>query len=175
MTEDEEFPERAADAFADHEAFEPADAGGFAVTTTRFGGRVAAADTDDWAIEYALTVRAPTLESATTDEVGDAVAAGWFETFERRLEDAPQSTRADVDLAELDVAEDGPEVVATLTVAYGNADRAPEVLKAMAEYVEGTYVEGIVPGYEYTGAVADLLDDARSGGGDGGASGSMPL
>ncbi|MEF8975818.1 MAG: DUF5813 family protein, partial [Halapricum sp.] len=35
------------------------------------------------------------------------------------------------------------------------------------EYVEGTYVEGAVPGYDYEPPVADLLNQAQSGGSQG--------
>jgi hypothetical protein len=167
-------PERAAETFAGHDAFER-DGEAFEVTTSRFGGRVTAAETDDWAIEYTLTVRVPMLSTAVVDEaVGPAVEDGWFDTLGRRLADAPKSTRADVELAAFTLDEEDGEAVATFTFEYGNADRAPEVVKTFAEYVEGTYVEGIVPGYEYGGAVGDLIDDARTGDSDG-SSGPMPL
>lgn len=159
----DEIPERAAKTFDGHDAFER-DGDGFRVTTIRFEGDVTAADTDDWALEYTLTVRAPMLSSATADEVGDAVESGWFDTYERRLEDAPMATRADVELDDLTVTEEDGEAVAEFKFEYGNADHAPEVAKAIAEYVEGTYVEGAVPGYEYEGAVADLLGEASSAG-----------
>jgi hypothetical protein len=99
--------------------------------------------------------------------VGDAVAEGWFETLELRLEDAPKATRATVDLDEFTVERDGDDVVTTYAFTLGDADRAADVAKAFVEYVEGTYVEGIVPGYNYEGKVADLVSDAASGGGEG--------
>jgi hypothetical protein len=136
---------------------------------------VTAAETDDWALEYTLTVRAPTLSTAVADEaVGDAVEDGWFETYERRLEDAPMATRIDVELDELTVYEDAGEAVAEFTFTHGNADQAPLLVKTFAEYLEGTYAEGIVPGYEYEGVVGELIGDARSQGGSGGGS-SMPM
>jgi hypothetical protein len=156
-------PERAVRAFEGHDAFERED-DAFRVTTTRFEGRVTATDTDDWAIEYTLTVRAPMLSAAVDGEVGDAVEAGWFDTYERRLADAPSATRADVELDDLSVAEEAGDAVAEFTFEYGNADRAPDVAKAMAEYAEGTYVEGAIPGYDYEGVVADLLGAASSTG-----------
>jgi hypothetical protein len=134
------------------------------VTTTRFEGYVTAAETDDWALEYTLTVRAPMLSAAIDGEVGDAVESGWFDTYRRRLEDAPGATRADVELTDLTVTEERGDAVATFTVEYGNADHAPDVLKAIAEYVEGTYVEGAVPGYDYQGVVAELLGEASTSG-----------
>ena len=169
-----EIPERAERAFGGHEAFER-DEDGYEVTTTRFRGRVTAAETDDWALAYTLTVRAPMLSTATEDdeEVGEAVENGWFDTFERRLADAPKATRVAVELDELTLREVDGHAVAEFEFTFGNADRAPDVAKTFAEYVEGTYVEGVVPGYEYTGAVADLLGKAASG--TGGERGGTPL
>jgi len=157
-----EIPERVAETFGDHDAFERDDEE-FVVTTTRFDGRVTASDTDDWAIEYGLTVRTPMLSTAVEGEaVGPAVEDGWFDTFERRLRDAPKSTRADVTLDSFSLVEDDGEAVATFTFEYGNSDRAPAVVKAFAEYVEGTYVEGVVLGYDYRGVVAEMLEAASS-------------
>lgn len=165
----DETPDRAVRAFEEHEAFEPGD-GGYAVTTTRFDGVVRVAETDDWALRYTLTVRVPMLSTAVEGTVGDAVEAGWFETFERRLEDATMATRADVDLDEYTVEERDGDAVATFEITYGNADRAPDVVKSMAEFVEGTYVEGVVPGYDYRGPVAELLAQASQGTEEGGGS-----
>ena len=170
MTDD--VPERAERSFAGHDAFER-DGDGFLVTTTRFEGRVTAAETDEWALEYTLTVRAPMLRRAIDGEVGDAVEDGWFDTYERRLEDAPKSTRADVELSGFEVREEAGDAVAEFTFEFGNTDRAPDVAKALAEYVEGTYAEGIVPGYDYRGVVAELLGDAASTGD--GSRGGTPL
>jgi hypothetical protein len=184
----DELPERAARAFESHDAFEragideesddPQGATGaewFDIQTTRFDGRVTATETDDWALRYSLEVRAPMLSTATEDEVGEAVEAGWFETYELRLEDAPMAVRDDVELADQRVVEEAGEAVAVFEFEWGNADRAPDVAKAMAEYVEGTYVEGVVPGYEYGQPVSDLLSRARQSAGDEGDRGPMPL
>ena len=37
----------------------------------------------------------------------------------------------------------------------------------MIDFVEGTYVQGVIPGYEYTEPVSDLLSAARQQGGGG--------
>ena len=168
-------PERAERAFSGHDAFER-DGDGFRVTTTRFDGYVTAAETDDWALAYRLVVRTPMLSAAVDGEVGDAVEDGWFDTFERRLADAPSVTRADVELDAVTLTEDEAEgeAVAEFAFEFGNADHAPDVAKAFAEYVEGTYVEGVVPGYDYEGVVADLMGKAASQGGDG-SRGGTPL
>ena len=171
----EELPDRAVRAFETHDAFERAGPAWFAVTTTRFDGRVTAEETDDWALTYTLEVRAPMLSTATEDDVGDAVEEGWFETYELRLEDATMTVREDVDLADQRVFEEAGDAVAVFEFEWGNADRAPDIAKAMAEFVEGTYVEGVVPGYEYTQPVSDLLSRARQSSGDERDRGPMPL
>jgi hypothetical protein len=167
----DEIPERAERAFEGHDAFER-DGDGYRVTTTRFDGHVTADETDDWALAYRLVVRMPMLSAAVDGDVGDAVEGGWFDTLERRLGDAPSVTRADVDLDAVTLTEDADEAVAAFEFEFGNADRAPDVAKAFAEYVEGTYVEGVVPGYDYEGVVADLMGKAASQGDDGGRGGT---
>jgi hypothetical protein len=155
-------PERAERAFAAHDAFEP-DGDGVELTTTAFEGRVTATETDDWAIRYTVTVRAPMLSTAVEGPVGPAVEDGWFDTFALRLADAPGAVRASVDLDDLDVFEEDGDAVAVFTFTWGNADRAPAIAKALAEYVEGTYMEGIVPGYDYREPVASMLSQASQG------------
>jgi hypothetical protein len=170
MTDD--VPERAARAFERHEAFEGRE-DGYAVTTTRFDTTVTAAETDDWALRYEVTVRLPMLSTVVEGDVGPAVEEGWFETLERRLGDATMATRRDVDLVSHDVAEQDGDAVATFVFEERNADRAPDVVKAIGEYAEGTYVEGVVPGYEYGDPVAAMLGEARQG--EEGDRGPMPL
>jgi hypothetical protein len=175
----DELPERAARAFETHDAFERSDDADswFDVTTTRFDGRVTAAETDEWELEYTLEVRAPMLSTATEEQVGNAVEEGWFETYELRLEDAPMAVREDVDLSDRRVFEEAGDAVAVYVFEWGNADRAPDIAKAIAEFVEGTYVEGVVPGYQYGPPVSELLSRAQhSSEGDGESGrGPMPL
>jgi hypothetical protein len=168
----EELPDGVERAFGRHDAFERA-AAGFELTTSRFGGRVTAVDLADYQVGYTLTVRAPTLAAATAGDVGEAVQSGWLETMERRLEDAPKATRAGVELTGFDLEEDGDEVVVTFQFEWGDADRAAKIAKTFAEYVEGTYVESVVPGYDYEGTVGDLLQGASQG--EGGRKGGTPL
>ncbi|MEF8887902.1 MAG: DUF5813 family protein [Haloarculaceae archaeon] len=168
----EELPESAVRAFERHDAFER-QGEGFRLTTSRFGGRVTAADLGGGRVGYTLTVRAPTVAAATADEVGEAVASGWFDTMRRRLEDAPKATRADVSLSAFDLEEDGEEVVVTFQFERDDPDRAAAIAKTFAEYVEGTYVESVVPGYDYEGVVGELLQGASQG--EGGRKGGTPL
>jgi hypothetical protein len=160
--------------FDRHDAYSSED-GEYVLETTKFDSCVTATETKtDTSTQYTLTVRAPTLDSAVEEEVGPSLLDGWFETFERRLEDAPMAVRDTVELDDHSVhSEDGGAIV-TLSFHLGNDDRAPDVAKAMAEYVEGTYVEGIVPGYTYRPPVSEMLDRARQGENED-SSGPMPL
>jgi hypothetical protein len=160
-------PEAVERAFDYHDSFER-NGDAYVVTTTAFEGRVSAVDGPEYYSAYTVTVRVPTLDGATADEVGDAVEDGWFETLERRLEDAPKATRADVELDTFDVERDGEDVYVTFGFEWGNADKAADIAKTFVEYVEGTYVEGVIPGYEYVSPVADLVDTASQEGGGGG-------
>ncbi|PSP84255.1 hypothetical protein BRC96_05845 [Halobacteriales archaeon QS_6_64_34] len=166
-------PDDVADVFDARDVFVPGGSG-YVVETTSFEGHVTASAGEEWRTDYEVTVRAPTLQAATADEVGPAVHDGWFETLERRLEDAPKATRVAVDLDEYTVERDDEEVVVTYRFSLGGEREAADVAKAFVEYVEGTYVEGIVPGYEYIGVVADLMSAASSGGSEG-SRGGTPL
>ncbi|MBX0294936.1 DUF5813 family protein [Haloarcula nitratireducens] len=166
-------PPDVAEAFDSREEFAESD-GGYAIETTSFSGRVTASEGETWETNYQVTVRAPTLQAATADDVGPAVRDGWFDTLERRLEDAPKATRTAVELDEYAVERDGEEVVVTYRFSLGGERQAADVAKTFVEYVEGTYVEGIVPGYDYVGTVAELMDSASTGGSEG-TRGGTPL
>ncbi len=168
-----ELPERAVRAFEAHDAFER-DGAYFAVTTTKFDSRVTATETDGWELAYTLEVRAPMLSNAAEGPVGSAVEDGWFETYELRLEDASMAVRGDLDFEDRRVIEEAGDAVAVFEFEFGNADRVPGIAKAIAEYVEGTYLEGIVPGYEYGPPVSELLSRARQSDSEGDR-GPMPL
>ncbi|WP_136688997.1 DUF5813 family protein [Halorhabdus amylolytica] len=159
-------PQAVDSAFDDHEAFEASEEG-YRVTTTVFDATVTATDIDGVGYQFTVTVRAPMLREAVGNEVvGPAVEDGWFETYERRLEDATMATRSQVDLEEYTVEDDGGQAVARFVFEYGDANRGAEIAKTIVEYVEGTYVEGVIPGYDYESPVADLLHRAKTTGSD---------
>ncbi|WP_123537200.1 DUF5813 family protein [Halosimplex salinum] len=169
----DELPTEAREAFAAHEAFE-ADGDGFGLTTTVFETYVTAFGREDYATDYTVRVEVLSLQSATEDgQVGDAVQQGWLDTFERRLADAPMATRASVDLDDFDVRLVDGTVIVTYEFSYGDAGRAADIAKTFVEYVEGTYVEGVVPGYDYEEPVTDLLSAAATG--SDGERGGTPL
>lgn len=167
----DELPDRAVRAFEAHDAFER-DGRWFEVTTTKFDGRVTAEPTDDWELAYTLEVRAPMLSAVTEGHVGSAVEDGWFETYELRVEDSHMAVRQDIEFDDYRVFEEADEAVAVFEFEWGNADHVPDMTKAMTEYVEGTYMEGVVPGYDYTQPVSEMLAKARQ---DGQGGGPMPL
>ena len=172
-----ELPAAAARALEHNEADGRAAGGpAFVLTTTRFDATTTARDDSEteWALTYELEVRAPMLSAVTADAVGPAVEEGWFDTFALRLEDAPGAVRDSVD-TDLDVTEEADDAVVTYSFEWGDPDRAAAIAKAFAEFVEGTYMEGVVPGYDYQQPVSEMLASARGAGGDEGSGDPMPL
>lgn len=164
-------PESVRVAAAERTAYER-DGDGYRVTSTVFDARVTATTTGGGAIAFAVTVEVPTLERAVDGDVGSAVAEGWFETFERRLADAPSATRSEVEIETFEVEHEDETVIIVYGFAFDDPETGLEVAKAFVEYAEGTYVEGVIPGYDYVAPVADLLADASQGDG---ARGGTPL
>jgi hypothetical protein len=167
-------PTAVAEEFESHDAYTVTGEAA-SVTTTTFEGTVVVAEADvEWAERYVVTVTVPTLSAAASDDVGSAVESGWLDTFERRLEDAPKATRASVDLEAFNVTASDGTVTVTYEFTSGSPATAAGIAKTFVEYVEGTYVEGIVPGYDYQPPVSNLLQQAQSGGSEG-ERGGTPL
>ncbi|WP_436936158.1 DUF5813 family protein [Halovenus marina] len=150
------------EAFERHDDFERRG-DEFALQTIPFENAVTVHERET-STEYALTVRVPTLDGTTADDVGPTVERDWFETLQRRLEDAPKATRAAVELADFTVTKAGETVDIEYRFTWPNPTQAADIVKTLAEYVEGTYVEGVIPGYEYEPPVADLLESASQSG-----------
>ncbi len=150
-----ELPDRVARAFERNEAFEATGEGSYEVTITPFDAAVAVESDDP--PTFAVEVRAPTLSAAAEDEVAPVVEDGWLETFERRMADAhmPLSGTDDLDPA---VAVEGEAVVVTATVADVDPKRGADDVRALVDYVEGTYLEGVIPGYDYGEPVASMRE-----------------
>ncbi|WP_121820619.1 DUF5813 family protein [Halostella salina] len=162
MTEDDGSATR--DALAAHGAFEERD-DGFACTTTPFDVTVTVEPAGEGrAGTFRLVERVPTLDAAVAGEtVGEAVENGWYETLERRLEDAYDVVRSS-DTGPVEVSRDGDEVRIELSVTAWDADQGADDAKALVDFVEGTYVQGVVPGYDYRDPVAELRGRARKRG-----------
>ncbi|MFW5950446.1 MAG: DUF5813 family protein [archaeon] len=167
-----ELPAAVAAALAQHEAFE-STADGFRVRTVVFDATVTASESEGVGDTFTVVVRAPMLDEAVDGEtVGPTVEEGWFETYGRRLADATGATRARVELESFDLTEENGEAVAEFTYTYGDAEQGIAIAKTIAEFTEGTYVQGVIPGYDYRSPVADLLQQAKSTGSGGDRSGT---
>jgi len=161
----DELPDRVRRAFGDHGSFER-DGDGWVSTTTAFDGRVRAEPADEGRIRLTVTVRVPMLSAVTADEVADVVEDGWADTFERRTVDVGGVTRKGREFDPV-VERDGDEIAVTYALADINERRGVDDAGALIDFVEGTYVQGVIPGYEYTAPVSDLLSAARQQGGGG--------
>lgn len=139
-------------ALAAAEEFEETD-GAYRVTTAQFEARVRPGP-ERWTV----VVEVPTIEAAVVGDVGDAVAAGWFETFERRLDSVTGVTRTD-EVAAPDVGREGDVVVVETSFAPAD-DPAAEAL-AVVNYVDGTWFQGLIPGYDYVEEVEAMRQRAR--------------
>lgn len=160
----DEIPGPVERALTNHDAFDHSG-DGYELTTTVFD---VAIDADDAPGErdstFTVTVFLPTLDAAVADESVPAVVEdGWIETLERRLDDtfsvAKTSTHEPVDLER-----DTDEVRVTLEYVAWDASEGVEDAKTLIEYVEGTYAQGMIPGYEYQGPAGKLLERAKQHG-----------
>jgi hypothetical protein len=165
-----EVPERARRAFADHDAFDRADDDTFVSTSTPFDGRVTVGESSG-RITFDVTVSVPMLDAVVDGEVADVVEEGWYETFALRMEDAGDVTRGDHDLA-VDVRCEGDAAVVEASFSDLNERRGVDDAAAIVDYAEGTYVQGVIPGYDYRDPVTSLISRARDAAG---GSGGPPL
>lgn len=155
--------ERAERAIEDHGAFEREDEA-FTTSTTAAEARVRLDETDSGVV-YRVTVRVPTIDAVVAGEtVAPVIQEGWFETFERRLEDVGGATVVDPAPPAAELDESAGEVVVRTTVEPDRPGEAADDVKAVVDYVEGTFVEGLIPGYTYREPAAGLLERARSSG-----------
>ena len=165
MTDDA--PDRALRAFRRHDSLtdpEETDGDGVAVTTTPFDARITAVPGADGRIVFDVTASVPTLSAVVESEVAPVVEDGWADTFRRRVEDIGAVTEGDHDLSPT-VERTGGELVVTATLSDLDHDRGTNDAVAVVDYVEGTYVQGVIPGYEYTEPVDGLIQAARAAGG----------
>jgi len=154
---------RAARAFRDHEMFAGTDGDRFEATTTAFDAVVEAVE-NEGRIDYAVEIRVPSLSAAVDGDVAAVVEEGWVETLELRVADADGVVRGDHDL-DPTVRLTDTEVIVEVSFTDINERRGVEDAAAVVNYVEGTYVQGIIPGYDYTGPVAQLVDRAQGNAG----------
>ncbi|NKE34355.1 hypothetical protein GWG54_00725 [Natronococcus sp. JC468] len=159
-----ELPRSVEREFEGHDAFAESE-DGYELTTTVFEATATASDAEgDGDGRFRVTVSLPALDAAVADEtVAQVVEDGWFETLERRLADAFTVAHTNA-REEPTVDRDGETVRVTLEYVARDAAEGVADAKALVEYVEGTYAQGLIPGYEYRGPAATLLENAQSRG-----------
>jgi hypothetical protein len=108
----------------------------------------------------------PTLSATTADEVADVVEDGWTETFELRVVDVGGVTRGEHEFDPVVTVEE-EQIAVEFELTDINERRGVNDAGALIDFVEGTYVQGVIPGYEYADPVAGLLSAARQQGNDG--------
>ncbi len=165
---DDELPGRVRRAFSDHGSFERGResdaeeerAAVWTSITTPFDGEVSVDTVDDGRIGFEVTVIVPTLSATAADDVADVVEDGWYETFELRVVDVGGVTRGD-HAFDPEVEREGDEIVVTFSFTEINERRGVDDAGALINFVEGTYVQGVIPGYEYVEPVSELIADAK--------------
>ncbi|MFB6133381.1 MAG: DUF5813 family protein [Halanaeroarchaeum sp.] len=102
----------------------------------------------------------PTLDAAVSGEtVAPVVEDGWYDTFERRVEGiGGVTTTDDVTVTAVDR---GAETVTVETALDASPGTVADDVVAVVSFVEGTWVEGIIPGYDYVDTVERVRQRAR--------------
>lgn len=169
-----ELPGRVRRAFEDHPSFEPApEPARFRSTTTPFDALVGVPAVDGETIVFEIRVRVPMLDEVTRERVADVVEDGWYETFALRVADVGGVTRIERDVSpsvRRSVDDETRVAVVEATIEDRNARRGVEDAGAIVDFVEGTYLQGVIPGYEYEEPVTDLVSRAHATGGSEGES-----
>ena len=147
----------------DHGAFSRT-ADGYQLTTTVFDSNVTATTLDDgYRIEVRVT--GPLLGSVVDGQVAPIVETDWFETFERRLNDlfsiAQSCRNADSAQPTWSIKRDSTTFTLTLEFRANQVSLGVSDTKALIEYIEGTYAQGLIPGYSYRNEAKTLLENAQ--------------
>lgn len=141
------------ESFASHPRFEESD-GAWTPTTNDWDATARVEDE-----RVAVTVEVPMLDEVVEGEtVAPVVEDGWYETLERRLEDVDGVTYATV--TSLDVERGGRRVTVDVTLA-ARPGNTPDDTLAIVNYVEGTWFEGVIPGYPYVEKVQAMREQAQ--------------
>ena len=121
------------------------------------------ASVEEAAVVIRITV--PSLTAVVVDQVGDAVASGWYDSFRRRVGDVDRALTVDETAVVTETEHTGETVTVTYRRSLTAPDRAGADVAAAAQFVEGTYLQGVIPGYEYTDPVRSMLQQASAAAG----------
>lgn len=111
-----------------------------------------------------LQIELPTLDTVVADQsVPDVVEEGWQSTLRRRLGNVSHALPTDRSIEPEWKANDR-----VITVTYRfvptRRDQPTEEIIAVYDFVEGTYLQGIIPGYEYNDPIAGMIAKASARG-----------
>jgi hypothetical protein len=107
-------------------------------------------------IEFRVEMEVPTIDSIVLEEVEPIIKEGWLETFSLRLEDIGGAVQNKFDSVEIELKNE-KKVVIIIEFSSESINRGIGDAKAIVDYIEGTYREGIIPGFKYDKMVADLI------------------
>ncbi|MDZ7849804.1 MAG: DUF5813 family protein [Halodesulfurarchaeum sp.] len=111
-----------------------------------------------------LVHQLPTLDATVVGEpVAPVVEEGWEETFERRVADV---TGVVDPVSGPTVETDGKTVRVTMDID-DRGKPVPEAVRHAVDFIESTWVEGIIPGYEYDEQVQKIRNRAMETGENG--------
>lgn len=128
---------------------------GLVPTRTTFDARVLVEDD-----VVRIVNEVPTLDAAVADEtVAPVVEDGWYDTFERRVERIDGVTASD-DVTVTSVERDETTITVETELVASPGTVADDAI-AVISFVEGTWIEGIIPGYDYVDTVAHVRQRAR--------------
>jgi len=154
-----EVPDRVGRAFRDHGSFERVGEGTYESETTVFDGVVGVSAADGGRIAFDVTVRVPMLSEVVEGDVAEVVEDGWYETFELRVSDAAGVVRGD-HVLDPTVQRRPAQAIVDYSFEDVNERRGVDDAGALINYVEGTYAQGIIPGYDYRAPVTDIVSRA---------------
>lgn len=170
-----ELPDRARRAFRDHDAFAPEEATDgerYVAVSTPFDAVVTPTAGEGGNVAFSVTVRVPMLNEVTEDDVAPIVEDGWYETFERRVASIGGGVFEGTQKPEPTVEQTtyAGDRVAQVSAEFADIDprRGVNDAAAVVDFVEGTFVQGVIPGYDYTEPVTGILSKARRAGGSDG-------
>ncbi|ERG95433.1 DUF5813 family protein [Haloquadratum walsbyi] len=155
-----------------HDSIEPdADNDGYVVTTTVFDGYITVDTSDDGAV-FSVLITVPMIDAVVDGDVADPVQKGWVDTFGRRMADSASATRGH-DTLDIETTREDDTAVVETTFTDIDPSRGIDDAVSLVEFAEGTYVEGVIPGYDYTDPVTQLIQRASDAAG--GKKGGTPL
>jgi len=131
--------------------------------TVEVGADVDVTPPSEETVGYRLGVTLPTLGAAVAGEaVSDVLEDGWYDTLYRRLQNVSGVTTTSAVSAPDITRED--ETVSVAFEWHSSPVSAPGEALSLLTFVEGTWMQGVVPGYDYTAEVEALRSRARQQG-----------